>query len=296
MLVTNKSANNNLSYYYINYHNMDDQTINYNKKYYKYLKRYLDLKYSFHGGFEKTKNKYGDIIITGTKIEIDDYIQNRYNPKKPTVFNVKGSKLEDNYNLFFVYEKNKTSIYINDKAKEKVPSVINGKIYGSIVILFLEVEKSFHLVTVKTKGRRYLGSPAGTRNYGEINPEEVAIREVYEETGVELNDKDIIKFGTYEHESKSIGQIWPITVTIYYAIKKINKKKFQKIKNYVDPTGEIEYVKVFPVTKDGMNIKKEKVTNYHLLMANYVWYSKINGKNFNWKKNKPTYFKKFNLF
>lgn len=140
-------------------------------------------------------NKFGDVLISAHERSL--LLKNMSEYEHLNVVIV-GSPvpLEDKYNHVITMNSAHGPIFGNRAAKEKFPQLMNGKIQGALMCLFLKRDSQIYFVLVKVKGRPYLMNPAGY-SQGEESALAAAIRETQEETNVEIKPSMVQPLGHF---------------------------------------------------------------------------------------------------
>ena len=127
-------------------------------------------------------NRFGDIIINSDSFAVLDAYE--YDPTKS--ISVKTLlKLNEFHDFELVHTIDTMNIYANVTARSKCPAIIDGKLTSSVVII---VVNNGGIILVKDRMKLSLTSPGGSRIAASESFESCGIREVFEETGIELTE------------------------------------------------------------------------------------------------------------
>lgn len=234
---------------------------------------------------------YNDRIIT---CKPDDLKNINYNPNQKTILKLT-EKLTEQFNDFnFSFEKDGYHVYINQLAKTMCPTIIDGKVAGSAVVLIVTCDNKQFIVFVKDRTKKILTLTAGTINNSSESFEECAKREVFEETGFDISQHELIKCAHWTFVSTVFKMKFEGQTVGFYVHVTITEGEMNKMKSYND--AEIEYVKLVNIT----NLEKLRFDTYsqhHVMMARHT-VSKVNTEyvyDWNTDENKPNYLKSYEL-
>jgi ADP-ribose pyrophosphatase YjhB (NUDIX family) len=231
-------------------------------------------------------NKYDDTIITCDSIrELLDY-EKEYvkNDNKQSVVIKTKLNLYSFADFEFVFSNKETNVYVNTKAKLDCPAIINGQVYASCVIVIVN---NSSIVLVKDKGRTVFSNPSGSFSHSSETFKECALRETFEETGIEITG-ELIECGNACCEKSVFGMLLENTIKMFYTHVSLSEDQIKSMLAY--KTEEIKQVILVP---------PGKLINYKIspLHKSVIWY--VIKKLRRHKENRyhvPDHVKKFDLF
>lgn len=200
--------------------------------------------------FSFNQSKFGDIIIT---IEPEDlsYFRPYYDANQVTVLKTK-KEISSNF-LDFQYETKHGDyyLYINEKARKICPRIFNDKVTGipkvtgSSLILILTSNEKKYVVFVKDRNRKIYSLLGGSR----IHPNECyvscAVRECFEESGINLGTCKLTRFSQYNYKTNIYELGFPGYTVVFYAELTVNKNEFERISNFSNE--EIDHIRLVPI-------------------------------------------------
>jgi len=248
---------------------------------------------------KSTTNRYGDILLTASR-KLEDYFEDGYDPSKGYIIhNLNDTNTNDTEDVFsdfkFIACHDGYSIYANEKVRKECPAPINGSICGSIMTLFVQVEKEIYLILVKDRTKKYITNPCGTRDSLTESFLECAIRETKEETSVEV--LSATECGSYRYKHWAYEIQWPGKGEIFYTCVEMSKEDFEKALTF--ECDEIGKVYAIPITEmensETLKLDDFSVSDHHMCAARFAK-AKLENKFYDWESNKPKYMDYFELF
>lgn len=190
-----------------------------------------------------SKNKYNDTIITANDKTAYNYIHHVYNSNDKVVIKTDKMIQGDIKDFKLVHSQPKLYVYGNNKVRSECPPLSNGTARGIGVSVFLKTESGYKVLLVKSYDKKYLTNVAG---YVDINETyaEGAIREVKEETGIDITFDNLIKCGESMMKTKMYDIMIPVEGRAYYVVKEVSSQEVTKLLKWKDDTNEIEYITV----------------------------------------------------
>lgn len=246
-------------------------------------------------------NKFGDVIV-----EVDEpgtlasFLASSYVPdkvtiiKSPSLVSLNSSNL--NWRDFkFLVSLNGVDIFANEVAREKCPPIIDGCLRGVVVALIVTVESEDYAVLVKDRTKEFLTNPAGFRASSDEKPQETAVREVLEETGLQISEVTPCGRSTRKYFAYDIQ--FMNETDIFYSRINIPKKEMERVLEHQDH--EIEEVVFVPLEKvrhvESCTGVKAPVMEHHLLILEFIT-AKIRDQEVEWKSRIPSYMISLELY
>jgi 8-oxo-dGTP pyrophosphatase MutT (NUDIX family) len=101
------------------------------------------------------------------------------------------------------------------KARSVFPGTANGKMQGASVFLFVRGVQQTYFVCVQAKSRDFLTAPAGLSSRGEDDLRTTAVRETYEETGIQIDPSHLRPWSSWTFWCSYANLSFPLLTQSY---------------------------------------------------------------------------------
>lgn len=234
-----------------------------------------------------TVNVYMDHIFSSYAFAPSEY-ENEWKDKKVMFYS--DIQLESPPDDFELEAKiNSKYIYFNQAMRDRSLRIVNSRLDGTAVALFVNVDSINYAIFVKDRFKPFLTNPGGCVCPNETF-EECAKREVMEETGINTNHIKFEPCGSFTRQLPFLGQKYGSTTYFYYAWVQMTYKEFERVIHYSDH--EIEKVfafNTFYLDNLLINSMTDNPTvpythQTHMLCSYHAWYNRIKNQNIAWNK------------
>jgi 8-oxo-dGTP pyrophosphatase MutT (NUDIX family) len=223
---------------------------------------------------EHKMNRFGDLI----HVHHDDgAVLERGRDDKHTTHKVFGKAsrpIPDD--LVTIYESPSLSFYGNGACVSKCPNVqSDGTIISAAIVVFVNKES---VLLAKDRTKHYFTVPCGSCNLDESR-KSAAVRECYEETGLALNEDDVVgPFATTRADMVFYDTDFDVEMTWFYVSVSLSEEKISEIRSYSDE--EIERVDIVHLssrtTIDTEDVESQQdaktfISSTHRFLYNIAW-------------------------
>lgn len=201
------------------------------------------------------RNKYDDYIITC------NFLNNKNVKEIGTYLNCEKSVILKSHSeykgkgLNFIIKKDGKNIYANNIAQIQCPKIINGMIRGAVCHIIFTGDGQNKFLAVKDKHRILFTPPGGTLDNIKESYEDAAVREVFEETGISIDKKNLTDLGFYTNFVSVYNERWESITRIFMAVLPIEEAENIRLPD----SGEIEKISLLSDNFDDVTFCRHHV-------------------------------------